>query len=171
MMSINWCLQLHTSLWCFCPRPYFANTGLSLIFVNCIELTCPSRKFCRSHSPFVTDCPWGVWGHGLTIGPLYIGALFGKSILNQLVFKWIMSFLSFMYINTLGLLRFDLSILYFISPKQNPVLVLECRQINSLGGWCVQMVRFDLFSLSNTKLRTNAPRIFQMVVIVLRFQC
>ena len=36
----------------------------------------------RSVSGFVTGCPCGVWGCGLTSCPLYVGPFFGKCVLN-----------------------------------------------------------------------------------------
>ena len=45
-----------------------------------------TRIFCRGVSSFVTRCPCGVWGRGLTVCLLYVGL--SKSILNKLICKF-----------------------------------------------------------------------------------
>ena len=39
--------------------------------------------FCRGVSGFATDCPCGVWCHGLTTCLLHVGPPFGSRILNN----------------------------------------------------------------------------------------
>ena len=39
--------------------------------------------FCRGVSGFATDCPCGVWCHGLTTCLLYVCPLFGNRLLNN----------------------------------------------------------------------------------------
>ena len=39
--------------------------------------------FCRGVSGFATDCPCGVWCHGLTTCLLHVGSPFGNRVLNN----------------------------------------------------------------------------------------
>ena len=44
-----------------------------------------TKIICRNVSGFARDCPYDVWCRWLTTSILYVGPLFGKSILNKLV--------------------------------------------------------------------------------------
>ena len=77
------CLQLHTSLGYICPWTFFENTpgrtppGLNRCYGTPFFCTSPTRIFCRGVSSFVTGCPCGVWGHGLTsaLASMYVSSL------------------------------------------------------------------------------------------------
>ena len=56
--------------------PHVGHTNLS------IWVYLPTRIICKDVSGFVSSCPYGVWCHGLTTYPSYIGPLFGKFVLN-----------------------------------------------------------------------------------------
>ena len=49
-------------------RPEYVTFGLL-----CVIFEFPSRIFCRRVPGFATDCPCGVWCHGLTTCLLYVG--------------------------------------------------------------------------------------------------
>ena len=46
-------------------------------------LAIPTCIFCREVSGFATDCPCGVWCHGLTRCILHVGPPFGNRLLNN----------------------------------------------------------------------------------------
>ena len=50
----------------------------------CIRFTCLNKIFCRVAQGFMTGCIYGVWLRG----PLWVGPLFSKPILNELVCKF-----------------------------------------------------------------------------------
>ena len=60
--------EWRTSQWCFCTRALFENTGFdSLLWkFHCIVFIWPTGISLRGVSGFVTECPCGVWGCGLT---------------------------------------------------------------------------------------------------------
>ena len=46
-----------------------------------------TRGSCKSVSGLVTVCPYNIWCRGLTMCILYVGLLYGKNILKELVHK------------------------------------------------------------------------------------
>ena len=66
---------------CFCPWTLSLNIGLNMFPLDSfVMFTFPTRIFYRGVPGFATDCPCGVWCHGLTTCPLYVGPLFGNLV-------------------------------------------------------------------------------------------
>ena len=87
-----------------------------------IKSTFPTRIICRGVSGFMTSCSCGVWFSELTVCPLYVGPLFHKAVLDELVCKFnlicwrIALFIIYIYIFMFIYILFTdyLSLFYFI---------------------------------------------------------
>ena len=68
------------------------------------------RIFYRGSPGFATDCPWGIWCHGLTIFLLYIGTLFEQ---NDSGFVSLTTFLLLLIVSHLNAPQYDKTLFSF----------------------------------------------------------
>ena len=77
------CNLSHPSM--FLPLDLLAEYRFNMVSSDpCMShLAIPTWIFCREVSGFATDCPCGVWCHGLTRCLLHVGPPFGNWLLNN----------------------------------------------------------------------------------------
>ena len=68
-----WCSTIPHLPGCFCPWTFFEKHGANGPLY--VTSSYSSWKFCRGVSGFATDCPCGVWCHGLATCLLHVGHL------------------------------------------------------------------------------------------------